>query len=365
MDFEEVIDRVGGKSSVWHHFLRNKNKSEAKCKLCQKILKSAGGSTSSLEKHLKNIHKINLGTATVTAPAILTQNNESTSKEYHEVPNKITKLTDFYESYANPSMQVMVSRMASIDGIPLRTFAKSQDLKYLFNKSGMELPTTADTIRNMILKECEKRKAEVSNEIKAILLDEKKFSISFDEWTSNHNRRYIGLTLHSPNFAKENTFRNIGLIRIFGSMNAAKCVKLIESKLNEFGISLTHDIVAQTTDGCSLMVAFGRYIKSYHQLCIAHAIQLAIVDVLYKRNKEFDEDTDPEPLQLEQEQLPEVYEDDDDNLPLSELALRMQAGEIYDETDPTAENDEDGVEFNNESILLESSFEVYLVYLKT
>ncbi|KAH9634606.1 hypothetical protein HF086_009258 [Spodoptera exigua] len=347
MDFEEVINKAGDKASVWYHFLRNKNKSEAKCKLCQKILKSGGGSTSSLQKHLKNVHKLSLESPTTSA-----QGGASTTKELPdpEMPKKKSKLTHFFESDANPSMEVMVSRMASMDGISLRTFIASQDLRYLFEKSGNKLPKTADTIRNKIIKESEKGKLEVISEIKAILSHEKKFSISFDEWTSNHNRRYIGLSLHSPDFAR-NAFRNLGLIRIHGSMNAAKCIQLIESKLNEYGISLTQDIVAQTTDGCSLMVAFGKSLQSYHQLCIAHAVQLAIVDVMYNRNKDIEEDVEAPQMILEQ--LDELGNYDYEDLPLSELSLRIRRGELSNETDDGENNndEDDGAEFNNESPL--------------
>ncbi|CAH0730301.1 unnamed protein product, partial [Brenthis ino] len=214
----------------------------------------------------------------------------------------------------------------------------SQDMK----ETGNKLPTTADTVRNIILKDFDKRKLEIINEIKIILSDEKKFSISFDEWTSNKNRRYIGLTLHSPNFARDSSFRNLGLIRIHGSMNAASCVQLIEAKLAEYGVSLTNDIVAQTTDGCSLMVALGKSLKSYHQLCIAHGVQLAIGDVMYERNAGFEEKV---------AQLAELDEDED--LPLSVLAPRLRIVEFNDDTNST-DNDADGVEFNNESSFMES-----------
>ncbi|CAB3220665.1 unnamed protein product [Arctia plantaginis] len=342
MDFGVVTSKEGDKTSVWHCFLINKNKNEAKCKTCQKVLKSAGGSTSSLRRHLKNIHAVDIEAARHSTIETTAQGSASSSKEIPEAPKKKTKLTHYYETDANPSMQVMVSRMAAVDGIPLRTFSKSQDLKYLFEKTGNKLPTTADTVRNIILKDFDKRKLEIINEIKIILSDEKKFSISFDEWTSIKNRRYIGLTLHSPNFARDSSFRNLGLIRIHGSMNAASCVKLIEAKCDEYGVSLTNDIVAQTTDGCSLIVALGKSLKSCHQLCIAHAVQLAIVDVMYKRNAGFEENV---------AQLAELDEDED--LPLSVLAQRLRTVEFNDDTNST-DNDEDGVEFNNESSFMES-----------
>ncbi|CAH2034473.1 unnamed protein product, partial [Iphiclides podalirius] len=125
-------------------------------------------------------------------------------------------------------------------------------------------------------------------------------------------------------------------------MNAASCVQLIEAKLDEYGVSLTYDIVAQTTDGCSQMVALRKSIKSYHQLCIAHAVQMAIVDVMYKCNAGFEENV---------AQLVELDEDED--LPLSVLAQRLRTVEFNEDTNCT-DNDNDGIEFNNESSFMES-----------
>ncbi|CAH0731393.1 unnamed protein product, partial [Brenthis ino] len=128
MDFRVVTSKEGDNTSVWHYFLRNKNKNEAKCKTCQKVLKSAGGSTSSLLRHLKNIHTVNIEAARHSTIEITAQGSASSSKEILEAPKKKTKLTHHFETDASPSTQVMVSRMAAVDGIPLRTFSKSQDL---------------------------------------------------------------------------------------------------------------------------------------------------------------------------------------------------------------------------------------------
>lgn len=154
MEFQEVINKSGDTTSVWHHFLRNKDKSNAKCKICQKILKSSGGSTSSLQKHLTKIHNIKLEASASTSNLTV-------------VPIKKKKITDFYES--DSSMEVRISRMVSVDGISLRTFVKSWDLRFLFEKNSQKLPASADTIRNIILRECLKTKQNVKNEIKAIL----------------------------------------------------------------------------------------------------------------------------------------------------------------------------------------------------
>ena len=57
----------------------------------------------------------------------------------------------------------------------------------------------------------------------------------------------------------------------------------VENKLSEFSLSLSRHIVAVITDGACAMVKFGRCVDCEHQLCYAHAIHLAVCDVLYKK----------------------------------------------------------------------------------
>ena len=54
--------------------------------------------------------------------------------------------------------------------------------------------------------------------------------------------------------------------------------------MNEFGIELEADIIAVTTDGCSMMKKFGQLIPTLHQLCYAHGLQLVIHDVFHTKN---------------------------------------------------------------------------------
>lgn len=60
--FGEVKEKATDESSVWHYFLRSEDKNLAKCKvcLCEKIIKTVGGSTSGMKTHLRTIHKIDL-----------------------------------------------------------------------------------------------------------------------------------------------------------------------------------------------------------------------------------------------------------------------------------------------------------------
>jgi hypothetical protein len=73
-------------------------------------------------------------------------------------------------------------------------------------------------------------------------------------------------------------FWSLGLARVHGSMLAEKCVELVRKKLEGFGLNLDSDIVANCTDGVSVMCKVGK-----QQLCLAHSVHLAVKDVLYKR----------------------------------------------------------------------------------
>lgn len=59
-NFVQVELKDGDKTSVWHYFLRSDNKTLGRCKLCEKIIKSTGGSTSGLMTHLRTMHQIDL-----------------------------------------------------------------------------------------------------------------------------------------------------------------------------------------------------------------------------------------------------------------------------------------------------------------
>ncbi|CAG4939205.1 unnamed protein product [Parnassius apollo] len=69
--------------------------------------------------------------------------------------------------------------------------------------------------------------------------------------------------------------------------------QLIQQHLSNFGLSL-EDIVAFTTDGASVMVKMGKNFDGHHQLCFAHGIQLAVLDVLYKSKNQSTPNPNPE-----------------------------------------------------------------------
>lgn len=66
-------------------------------------------------------------------------------------------------------------------------------------------------------------------------------------------------------------------------MPAEVCVTLVQNKLKEFDTSI-ENIVSITTDGASVMKKALKLLRVYNQLCLAHGIQLGVIDVLYNQN---------------------------------------------------------------------------------
>jgi hypothetical protein len=108
-----------------------------------------------------------------------------------------------------------------------------------------------------------------------------RFSLSTDEWTSLKNRRFAGLNLHGKKV------RLLGMIRIKGSMTSERGKEIIQRKLSEFGLDLTKHIVATVTDGAAVMRKMGELMDVEHQICNAHGLHLAVIDVLYKKKSAF------------------------------------------------------------------------------
>ena len=72
-----------------------------------------------------------------------------------------------------------------------------------------------------------------------------------------------------------------GVTPITGSLPAEKIVDLVENKLSDFNLSMKRHIIANVTDGTSVMKKLGRLSGIEHQLCYAHELHLAQCDVLY------------------------------------------------------------------------------------
>lgn len=290
--------------SVWHHY--NKTKDGGVCKLCSRQIKAAGGSTSGLHSHLKSQHDINLLKRGKSIPL-----SGISGKRNNQPYKEISTITSYFKPTVDDSFPAVISRLIALDGLPFHKFCTSEDLRKLLTVKGYrDIPKSPNTIRKIVLEYSNKMLQEVINELK--LLKENKlrgevFSLTFDEWTSVKNHRFMNINVHT-----KDAFWNLGLARVHGSMPAEKCVEILNKKLSEFQLGFTN-IVSITTDGASVMKKVGKLIDPHHQLCIAHGIQLAVIKVLYNKtdlhvaDKLCDENID------EDNELDKSNESDSDN----------------------------------------------------
>ncbi|XP_013185171.1 uncharacterized protein LOC132903749 isoform X1 [Amyelois transitella] len=284
-------------TSVWNHFLRAEDGQSGKCKLCFKILKCHGGATTGLHVHLKSTHAIDLKEKknlllSQSETQCSTSVTPSTSNSMPRAAKKLKMITAFFDT--SLELAVKVSRMAALDGIPFSKFCTSEDLRDLFHKCGYNLPASGSAIRDIVLNQHKFLKKQLRQQISQDKT--RRYSVSLDEYTSIRNRRYMNVNLHSDKF-KDN-FKNLGLVRIVGSMPAITAYHYLKQHLKEFAVDLDKDVVCLTSDGAAVMVKMGRYYKGYHQICLAHGLQLGVIDVLYKKeNSEYNERGDTETRQ--------------------------------------------------------------------
>ena len=269
------------KESVWYYFLcEMPTKQSAKCTVssCSKIIKTVGGSTKGLHTHLKSVHNINL-----LAKKTNTSEVACSSTQQKEPARKKTKMTDYFIDKDEKSLAAVLSRMTSLDGLPFSIFCTSADIREGLRARGFsDLPTSPNTARKIVMDYSKKVRQYVVNKMMQEKSNGKKFSLTFDEWTSVANKRYMNINVHSD----DGKFWSLGLVRVSGSMPAEKCIQLVEDKLKQHGLSLSRDVVCVTTDGASVMTKVGRLIQCHQQLCFAHGIQLAVLQVLYKKKSQ-------------------------------------------------------------------------------
>jgi hypothetical protein len=237
--------KADDESSVWHYFLvEMPGKENAKCMKCDKILKTHSGSTGGLLKHLEK-HEISLRKKSdATASQITNDAHTDNSALASAQPPKKMKITHYFIDPAENSLEATLSRMTSRDGLPFAIFCSSVDMRQgLIARGFSNVPKSPNTIRTSVIQYSQKVCQVVVNEMMRDMADGKKFSLTFDEWSSLANKRYMNINVHGVG----GKVWSLGLVRVSGSMPADKCVKLVADKLKENSLSLDKDIVCVTT----------------------------------------------------------------------------------------------------------------------
>jgi len=296
---------------IWRYFTRlkanDKFGEKAKRNECSKVYACTGGSTKGLHDHLSSVHAIEIRARKRHAETDNPPSDVSSSKNQITQKKPCGPMSKFLMQSDENYLQATIARMVARNGLPFRVFITSPDIRKGLEAQGFSLlPKSKETVEKLVLGHAETVKMHVCRELQQMQKDGMRFSITFDEWRSTRNRRYMKVNVH----AGAERFWNIGMVRVHGSMPADKCIELLESKLSAFGLSLQNDIVAICTDGASVTKRVGTLIAAEQQLCYAHGLQLAVLDVLYKRQEKRASEPETDLIDSGPESVDDVDDDD-------------------------------------------------------
>jgi hypothetical protein len=176
-------------TSPWTYFTKSSDKLYGICNVqgCKKPIKAVHGSSSGLRSHLSSHHGIKLEKQ---------ESSNEPSASASAPPPKIRKITTYFSTDTDRSLEAMISRMVALDGFAFEKYVTSQDLRVLFAYMGFTVPKCGKTIKKVVMDYYEKTKSAVIEQLKKKQAQGLKFSLSFDEWTSQRNRRFMNINVH-------------------------------------------------------------------------------------------------------------------------------------------------------------------------
>ena len=172
-------------------------------------------------------------------------------------------------------------RMAAKDGFSLHTIASSHDIRQGFVARGFKkIPTDRHAVRRYIQSFRASVQHDLKETIQSKLSDGEKVSVTFDEWTSVRNRKYMCVNLHG----KSGELQPLGLSKIYGSAPASVLAEKLVRRPNDYRVNMAKDVVALICDGASANWAVARQLQKedWTQFCVAHGVHLAVCDQLYR-----------------------------------------------------------------------------------
>lgn len=320
-------------SEVWKYF-KKKGVEKAQCNRCPKILSCKGSSTSGLLRHLSTVHSINLkkqpeevlsDNASTSASSPTPGTSKSSQGPQPSKKRKAPMQTSIDKHLKKPNtMAETISKLAATDGLSIRAITNSEVIRSFASQAGLNIPKCESQVMKIIIDFAEEKKQEIISILNKYLKNDKRLSISLDEWTSIRNRRYFNLNLHDEN----GKVYNLGLTYIPGKCGASETRKIVETILTEFNIDFERDIVAVTSDGPNVMKKFGRESPAEMVLCMNHAIHLAVTDVLYTEKTAGECESNSE----ESDSDSDCYEYDEHSEVITNRDIRPDLKNILEET---------------------------------
>lgn len=156
------------------------------------------------------------------------------------------KITKFTEEETEPLERVL-ARMAAEDGVRFCQFITSRDYRLGLQARGYDVPKSATTIADRVIKFGINLRARMVEKI-CKLTKTSCPAIVIAEWTSNANRRYLNvvvITFRTEQF-------NLGMFRLVGTQPAEALCQTLHDILNDHGVAM-ETVAGITTDGAAVM----------------------------------------------------------------------------------------------------------------
>ena len=161
-------------ADVWIFFEKNKNKKEARCMKCKKVLKI---STSTMKYHIEKTHKLKLEESNAIKEK--TSSDQPTLNKFFNRPGAVKR---------EESGRVL-AEMAAVDNLSFHSLATSNQLRKGFEARKLEIPTSVNGVKRHVFKYASDTMSALKQDLATRLEKNERFSLSLDEYTSPGNRR--------------------------------------------------------------------------------------------------------------------------------------------------------------------------------
>ena len=105
---------------------------------------------------------------------------------------------DYYINDA--SLSAVLARMTACDGLSFNVFTTSPDLRRSLGALGHSLHKCVVVVSDQVVKYGQQLREEVKRSIHISKSKGEYFSLTFDEWTSVQNKRYLNINIHGNVF---------------------------------------------------------------------------------------------------------------------------------------------------------------------
>lgn len=246
------------KSPVWKYFHPPEN-NKAKCKVCQVLINYAGGSTSSLLKHLKNVHKnLNPDTETPSTSGGLSKFGITIGK-----PCSVSRKTE---------LNRLLCDVVTQNALPL-SFVESKSVRNLLKYAEPNYKCISSEQAKEIIK---LEAVHLKTKLKIQMAKCKVVALTTDNWTSVNNQSFMAVTasfidenwsIQSPVLATQNLEE-----RHTADYLARELKQIIEEW------EITNQVTAIVHDNAANIKGVAKIIndKWWDIGCAAHTLQICI-----------------------------------------------------------------------------------------